>query len=462
MLIKVNGSDYIINYMLFCVAMNTTQKVKLPWIKYLMIVSQVVLVVFTAQWLVSQYNRQEDQLKTGLNQLFADMQQQISDSLLLNNVITPETLTMPVGTQAAITPKAYLKGDSVKPLSSRELSLLLKQVAHVSSKQEKALFSMDTIAFNELFTSTMRHNGWNFTTAWINNTDAAKMPEQALFIKSNFFTREKGLVVSNYRGYLLGRIVPQMLFILVLLSLTGAACWLAYKSLNQQLKLGQLKDDFISNMSHELKTPIATVKVALEALNNFNVIDNPQRSREYLAMAILEMDRLELLATEALNTSLLESGKLFVKPEPYNIKLLVEEVLQVLQLRLQQHNATVHFETTGTDFVSAIDKLHTQGVLINLVDNSLKYGIAPVKINIALIDTGDTIQLSVADNGPGIPEEYKERVFEKFFRVPAGNEHKTKGYGLGLSYAAQIMRQHNGSIQVNNIAGGGCRFTLTF
>ena len=103
-----------------------------------------------------------------------------------------------------------------------------------------------------------------------------------------------------------------------------------------------------------------------------------------------------------------------------------------------------------------------QGVLVNLIDNSLKYGVAAVNIDISLTENNGAVQLALTDNGPGIPEEYREKVFEKFFRVPTGNRHNTKGHGLGLSYAAQVMRQHNGSINVDNIAEGGCVFTLTF
>ncbi len=103
--------------------------------------------------------------------------------------------------------------------------------------------------------------------------------------------------------------------IIILLLLTAASFWIAFKSLKAQIKLSSLKDDFISNMSHELKTPIATVKVALEALNNFNIIDDPKLSREYLGMAGAEMDRLELMATRVLNTSLLESGRIYMQQE---------------------------------------------------------------------------------------------------------------------------------------------------
>lgn len=140
----------------------------------------------------------------------------------------------------------------------------------------------------------------------------------------------------------------------------------------------------------------------------------------------------------------------------------VPGVVLGMQPKLLKHDATVQIEISGTDFSSYLDKMHTQGVLINLIDNSIKYGVKPVEIRISLTESADSIQLSVTDNGPGIPEEYTARVFEKFFRVPTGNRHNAKGYGLGLSYAAQVMQQHMGSISVANVPDGGCRFTLTF
>jgi len=214
-------------------------------------------------------------------------------------------------------------------------------------------------------------------------------------------------------------------------------------------------------MSHELKTPIATVKLALEALYKYNVIDDPKTGREYLEMASSEMDRLELLATRVLNTALFDAGKIYLNLEQYDLKKLVNEVVQNMQLRIANQGARVSLETRGDNFEVAIDKLHMQGVLVNLIDNSLKYAVGHASIHITLEEKGGNIQLALSDNGPGIPEEYVERVFEKFFRVPTGNRHNTRGYGLGLSYAAQVMRQHNGNIWVNNLATGGCKFTLT-
>jgi len=433
---------------------------KLQQIKWLLIFSQVVLFMFTAQWMLSQYNDQQAQLKTNLTKLFTEVQQHITDSLLMEHAVDPGFINKPVAYDQSV----YCKdtGERIPiALSTPGMHKLLSGTT-ISPDEEKKLFRMDSIIFNEYFAAQMRLNGWDFHSEWINSVDSNSRKSKAIFIQSNFFTNARGIVVNDYTWYLFGKLVPQLCFVIVLLLLTGAASWITYRSLQAQIKLSHLKDDFISNMSHELKTPIATVKVALEALNNFNVIDNPKINREYLGMASAEMDRLELLATRVLNTSLLETGKMYLQRESYDLKKLVDEVLHNMQLRLQQHGAKVSFKAQGSSFLIPVDKLHTQGVLVNLIDNSLKYGIAPVHIQIDLTENNGSVQLTLCDNGPGIPEEYREKVFEKFFRVPNDNRHNTKGYGLGLSYAAQVMRQHNGSINVNNVAAGGCMFTLNF
>lgn len=424
-----------------------------------MLFSQVLLLVFTAQWLISQYNDQQAQLKKNLTDLFTNVQQNITDSLL-RNIIDPTFVNKSYISVASV-PLPDGAAKNVK-LSPQGMHRLLSGAASVSPAEEKKLFRMDTIVFNEMFTKQMRHNGWYFNAQWINSSDSDRDSRKSIFIQSNFFTNANGVVIKDYNGYLVKKLFPQLLFVVVLLSLTAAAFRVTFNNLKAQIKLSNLKDDFISNMSHELKTPIATVKVALEALGNYNIIDDPKLNREYLGMATSEMDRLELLATRVLNTSLLESGKIYLQQETYDLKKLVEDVLQTMQLRIKQHDARVSFETTGNAFLIRMDKLHMQGVLVNLLDNSLKYGEAPINIHIRLAEQQGAIQLAFTDNGPGIPEEYKEKVFEKFFRVPTGNRHNTKGYGLGLSYAAQVMRQHNGSINVNNVEEGGCVFTLTF
>ncbi len=425
-----------------------------------MVLSYVLLIAFTVQWLQSQYRSERDQLSKDIARLFTSVQEQISDSLLLHSVVQPIISQQKVHPTSNATLPYH--SDSTDPISAQGFRLMLQNARKLTASEKQAMFRVDTVVFNEMFATRLKQQGWDFSAKWVRNRDSGMETNKRIFIPSNFFTSEYGVIVDRYNTYLYRKMLPQSGFVLILLAVTGIAFWSTYKSLREQIKLSHLKDDFVNNMSHELKTPIATVKLALEALTNFSAMDDIQRRNDYLSMASIEMDRLEMLTHKVLNTSLLENGKMFIKPEPCDLKELIGQTIQALRPKLEMQDATIQFETTGHHFTSSVDKLHTQGVLLNIIDNSLKYGVAPVDIRLSLREHEHTIQLAVQDNGPGIPEEYKDKVFDKFFRVPTGNKHNIKGFGLGLSYAAQVMQQHKGSIKVNNMPTGGCMFTLTF
>ena len=177
-------------------------------------------------------------------------------------------------------------------------------------------------------------------------------------------------------------------------------------------------------------------------------------------MAHSEMNRLDLLVNQVLNNSALEDGNSFIIPESIDLKIIVNEVLQSLQPRFEKQDVEINFECTNNSVIVDADSLHLHGVLVNLIDNSLKYSTAKAKISVNLTQNENEAILTIDDNGIGIPSEYIDKVFDKFFRVPNKDKHNVKGYGLGLNYAALVMQQHQGTISVKNLDEGGCRFTL--
>jgi two-component system phosphate regulon sensor histidine kinase PhoR len=235
---------------------------------------------------------------------------------------------------------------------------------------------------------------------------------------------------------------------------------LLYRNLLKQRRLAELKNEFISNITHELKTPIATVGVAIEALQNFNVTDNPQRTQEYLSISKNELQRLSLLVDKVLKLSMFEKKEMDMKPEPVNLSVIAGEVLASMRLQLEKYHATISKTEEGNTTVEG-DRLHLQSVIFNLVDNALKYGGENPAINIDIKDNSSTVTLTISDNGMGIPPEYRSKVFEKFFRVPHGDTHNAKGYGLGLSYVAQVVKKHNGTIELESQPGKGTTFIIT-
>jgi two-component system, OmpR family, phosphate regulon sensor histidine kinase PhoR len=267
------------------------------------------------------------------------------------------------------------------------------------------------------------------------------------------------LKTGNTFPYLLKQIIQPILFSILLLGITILSFVLLYRNLLKQQRLAELKNEFISNITHELKTPIATVGVAIEALKNFNAMDNPQRTKEYLDISSNELQRLSLLVDKVLKLSMFEKKEIELKYEPLNLKDIVDEVTASLRLQLEKNNAKVSVTQNG-DLNLQGDRLHLLSVVFNLVDNAIKYSNGDPSIQIGLSGDEQNVELIIKDNGIGIPQEYQNKVFEKFFRVPAGDTHNTKGYGLGLSYVTQVVNKHNGIISVDSQPGTGTKFII--
>ena len=267
------------------------------------------------------------------------------------------------------------------------------------------------------------------------------------------------LQLGNTFPYLFKRINVPILLSLFIVGFTIFSFVLLYKNMLKQKRLADIKNEFISNITHELKTPIATVSVAIEALRSFNASMDAQRSKEYLEISANELQRLSLLVDKVLKLSMFENKGIDLKYEPLNMQALIKEVASSMRLQFEKKNATVSISSEGDSSLEG-DRLHLVSVIFNLLDNALKYSYDNPHINITTIDGGNKLSLIVTDDGIGIPQEYREKVFEKFFRVPTGNLHNAKGYGLGLSYVAQVVKKHNGSIKVEPQEGGGSKFVI--
>jgi two-component system, OmpR family, phosphate regulon sensor histidine kinase PhoR len=167
-----------------------------------------------------------------------------------------------------------------------------------------------------------------------------------------------------------------------------------------------------------------------------------------------------LLVDKVLKLSMFENRKIELKYELFDIEEVVKEVVTSLRLQLEKYNALITVNTEGNLLING-DHMHLLSVVFNLLDNALKYSKANAAIQVDIKEEKENIVLKVTDNGIGIPQEYKAKVFEKFFRVPTGDTHNAKGHGLGLSYSAQVIRQHHGTIEVDSHEGLGSTFTIT-
>ncbi|MGO4292393.1 sensor histidine kinase [Chitinophaga sp. RAB17] len=276
------------------------------------------------------------------------------------------------------------------------------------------------------------------------------------------FTRPLSYQVlfQNNTWYLLRRISQPILVSVLLLGVTIFSFLLLYRNLKQQQKLAQLKNDFISNMTHELKTPIATVSVAIEALRSFDALDDRETTNEYLDISAQEIQRLGLLVDKVLKLSMFENREIALNKEQFDVRALARGVMASMKLQFERQLTVTALQTTGNNFIITADKLHLTSVLYNLLDNALKYSTKSPNILVHIIDHKQYLEIRVVDNGIGIAQEYKTKIFEKFFRIPNGNRHNIKGYGLGLSYVSHIVQRHMGFIEVDSELGKGSTFSV--
>ncbi|GAB4261983.1 MAG: HAMP domain-containing sensor histidine kinase [Saprospiraceae bacterium] len=266
--------------------------------------------------------------------------------------------------------------------------------------------------------------------------------------------------VSNYNWYIFRRIWPEIVFSLLLLVSVGGAFYSINRSLASQRRLAAMKSDFIANMTHELQTPIATMSVVLEALRNFDAIKDPVKTGEYLGIAEGELKRLSLLVDKVLHFSTMEGKSLQLNKEPLDLGPLVAQVANAMKMHFENKGGQLHLNIGPDPHILLADKLHLTGVIYNLLDNALKYSGEQPVVELELESEAENLVLKVTDNGPGIPEDYREKVFERFFRVPTGEVHNIKGHGLGLSYVYHVVRLHGGSVSVDCPKEGGCTFRI--
>jgi len=232
----------------------------------------------------------------------------------------------------------------------------------------------------------------------------------------------------------------------LLLSLSVIFCLIyLLKIISTQKELAEIKNDLINNITHEFKTPIATISTAVEAIESFNVIDNKEKTKKYAAISAFQIKKLHVMVEKLLETATLDSESLMLQKEPTNIVDLIAKIAKKFELLAKKD---IKFTTNIDSKILKIDLFHFENAISNLVDNAIKYGGDSIEIN--LNSVLNVTEISVADNGKGIDKSQQERIFDKFYRVPKGNTHDVKGFGIGLYYTQKIIGKHNGSINVSS------------
>ncbi|TXF76122.1 sensor histidine kinase [Chryseobacterium sp.] len=276
--------------------------------------------------------------------------------------------------------------------------------------------------------------------------------DRTLYSLALVFPRKDSLLAKNNLPMLLGTFMS-------LLTILGIYI-ISINYMMRQKKIAEVKTDFINNMSHEFKTPLATISVATDSLANDKIATNPEKVKYYSHLIKQENQRMKKQVENVLNMSKLERNevKLFLKET--NVRELIKGITESFILIVAQRNGKLIQNFTAEEYIFKIDEFHIANALVNLLDNANKYSPDAPEITITTRNEGNFYVLEIADKGMGMETDNKLKIFEKFFREETGNIHNVKGQGLGLSYVKKIIELHKGQVIVESHKGKGSTFTL--
>jgi len=230
----------------------------------------------------------------------------------------------------------------------------------------------------------------------------------------------------------------------------------------RQKKLSMIKNDFINNMTHELKTPISTISLASQMLQDGSISNTPSTIAHVSRVISQESKRLSFQVEKVLQMAVFNEGRLKLKFREFDLNNMVETVTGNFELRVKNKNGNLRTQIKAENALVKGDEVHITNVIFNLLDNAMKYSKDNPEIVVTTENRKDQLLISIQDNGIGIAKENQAHIFERFYRVPTGNVHDVKGFGLGLSYVKKIVDLHHGTIKVESAINKGTTFKIYF
>jgi signal transduction histidine kinase len=268
-----------------------------------------------------------------------------------------------------------------------------------------------------------------------------------------FFPGQTSQVLRSLSWLLIGSI----LFTLIIILSSGGSIVVMIR----QKKISDIKTDFINNMTHEFKTPIATISIAADSITNSRVISEPETIKNFTRIIKEENNRMNTRVEQVLQMALLDSRDFKLRPELVDMNYLIEKTVDHYRLQIEKREGLIVSRLEAEHSVTVADEDHMRNVLLNLLDNANKYSITKPEIEVFSFNRSGKFFFGVQDAGLGMSQEAQRKVFDKFYRVTSGNIHNIKGFGLGLSYVKAIVLAHHGDIRIESELGKGSRFEIS-
>ncbi len=474
--------------------------------------SIALLTLFLVYWNYNNYEIQKNQLKRSLDSQLQLAYTEIMDSVFIEEIIV---MTKINGFDVDLRENTYKMGEATFEATSDTFHKKLKFVNLNERPEFRDSFTIVTYddelhqkAELKMKNDSLRMMQFSFDSPNPSSSDVVQSDQVSLMIESMFTAKENhkpeiiesfrekltqhnyptqieessdsnttGLLIEHkgdrefdttvsikildYVSYLLKSIMPSILFSILLLGIVALAFWSLLSNWAKQQKLIDIKNEFVSNMTHELKTPISTVGVALEAIAGFDLKQEEEKTKEYVDISRHELNRLSLLVDKVLKMAAFDSTTNEMKKGSIILDETISKILRSMKLQVEEKSAIINYTNKSNDSKINGDQVHISNVIYNVLDNALKYSSVEPKIEVSLENDLNHVILKISDNGKGIPAEYIDKIFDRFFRIPTSDRHNVKGHGLGLSYVKDVITKHEGDIKAVSQLGEGTTFFIS-
>lgn len=425
------------------------------------VISVVMIAAYEGYWLSGLYKSQRQSLEMQISSLISK-----SELAAYSFQLKREQLTDSI---AFLSPDNLSKIVSIKRDSSSDNKIRSISVYRRDDFNKQVASSVTSPEFDEMMDSILFQNFKEAgidevfrpldTQEFVSNVNPDSVVRDGyIIVKSTFGKTPYSFDTGLMTGYILLNMSGIIFTSLMVVAIVIFSFCFFIRTLKKQMELDEMKSSFTSNITHELKTPIAVAYAANDALLNYGLADNPVKREEYLLDTREQLEKLSALVERILSMSMKERGNFRLDVSETNIRDMFEKIVQETRLRTAKA-CDIQIEA-DENLTTVFDAKLMSSVVSTLVDNAVKYSGEPVRILLKSIRKSDKLFISVSDNGIGIAPEHQRHVFEKFYRVPHGDVHEVKGYGIGLYFAKTIVERHGGRISLTSTPGEGSTFTI--
>lgn len=427
------------------------------------VISVVMIAAYEGYWLSGLYKSQRKSLEVQISSLISK-----SELAAYSFQLKREQLTDSI---AFLSPDNLSKVISIKRDSSSGNKIRSIRVYRHDDFNKEVVSYLTSPEFDEIMDSILFYNFKEVglgdlyhpldTQEFVSNSNSdSVVRNRYIIVKSTLGKTLYSFDTGLMTGYILLNMSGIIFTSLMVVAIVLFSFWFFISTLKKQMELDEMKSSFTSNITHELKTPIAVAYAANDALLNYGLGDNPVKRKEYLIDTKEQLEKLSALVERILLMSMKERGNFCLDVSETNIRDMFEKIAQETRLRTTKA-CDIQIEA-DKDLTAVFDVKLMSSVVSTLVDNAIKYSGESVRILLKSIRKSDKFLISVSDNGIGIAPEHQRHVFEKFYRVPHGDIHEVKGYGIGLYFVKTIVERHGGRISLTSTPMEGSTFTIEF